>query len=369
MSLENTPTGRIEESFDAMFWESSPYGWSVLGWPWDIENISREDIKDYYRSFYAPDNAVGIFMGDFRAETLLPKIRDYFDRIPRSGRQLPQFITPEISQVGEKRLTAEARSNPSVTIRYHTGAFGHPDTYTLEVLARLLSGKTGRLYKKLVIEEELALGDEKRSRMGSSLRVDAEQTTLRFAGYFEITAEAREGVAPEELETNIYGILEALESAPVSSDELEKAKNQVLAERIRYMKGFFGFLTLFELGQCAVYGDWREINEKPEKILGVTAADIRKAAAEYFIPSNRNVLILRTLKEEEKEAETSPRSQMMIERIMSMENPDELRDMIDQMESMKAQIKNEEMARGMEKVLAAAYERLEALKKGEKDEE
>jgi zinc protease len=257
-----------------------------------------------------------------------------------------------------------------VTIRYHTKAFGHPDTYALEVLAQLLSGKTGRLYKRLVVEKELALGDERRSRMGSSLRVDAGQNTLRFAGYFEITAEAREGVAPEALEKHIYDVLQEIAAGPVPPDELERTKNQILAERIRYMKGFFGFLTLFELGQCAVYGNWREINEKPEKILAVTADDVRRTAAEYFKPSNRNVLILRTIEDDEAgPSGPSPRAQMMIDQINGMDDADELREMIDQMESMKSQIQNEDMAGGIEKVLAAAYERLEALKKGEKDEQ
>jgi predicted Zn-dependent peptidase len=368
MSIENAPTGRIEESFNALFWESSPYSWPTLGWPWDIENISREDIKSYYRLFYAPENAVGLFMGDFKTEDLLPKIRDYFERIPRSGRELPQFVTPEIKQVGEKRMTAEARANPGVTIRYHTRAFSHPDTYALEVLAELLSGKTGRLYNRLVIEKELALGDEKQSRMGSSLRVEAGQNTLRFAGYFEISAEAREGVPPEDLETNIYDVLQELGTGPVPTMELEKAKNQVLAGRIRTMKNFFGFLALFELAQCAVYGDWHEINEKPKKIMAVTVDDIRRVAAEYFEPSNRNVLIIRTLKEEEESPEKSSHAQAMIDQITQIDDPEELSQMINQMESMKARIENEEMARGIENVLAAAYERLETLKKGKNDE-
>ena len=365
LTLESQPTGRIEESFNAMFWESSPYGWSVVGWPRDIENISRADIREYYRRFYAPDNAVGIFIGDFETEALISKIRDYFERVPFSGRTLPVYITPEIEQVGEKRLVAEARANPGVTMRYHTRAFRHPDTYPLEVLAELLSGKTGRLYRTLVKEKELALGDEIRSRMGSRLRVDAEQNTLKYAGYFEITAEAREEAAPGSLEKNINEILQELAKEPVPPDELERAKNQVLAARIRYMKQFFGFLTLFEIGTTAVYGDWQEINEKPGKIAAVTAADVQRAASTYFKPANRNILILHTLKEEKEEGAPSSRTSAMLERIRKINDRTELHEMIQQMESMRSQVQDEKMARGIDKLLAAAYERLEALEEGE----
>ena len=156
MVLDATPTGLIEEEFQAMFWKSSPYQWHVLGWPSDVENITREQANQYYDTYYAPNNLTMILVGDLKPDKMIKLVKDYFERIPRGQTEPPDVLTLEERQYGEKRLIAEAESNAKAEICYHTVAWKHKDSYPLEVLAGIMSGKTGRLYKKLVEEKGIA---------------------------------------------------------------------------------------------------------------------------------------------------------------------------------------------------------------------
>ena len=181
MSVDSTPTGRIEEEFQAMFWKSSSYRWSVVGWPSDLENITREQANAYYDTYYAPNNLTMILIGDLDPEPTLRMVHEYFDRIPRGAVEPPDVVTLEEPQYGEHRMIAEAEANPQAKIWFHTVAFKHPDSYPLTVLAGILSGKTGRLYRKLVEEEGLAIGAERHSGPygGGGLYVSANQDTKK----------------------------------------------------------------------------------------------------------------------------------------------------------------------------------------------
>src|SRR5207344_1675840 len=116
MRTDSTPLGKFAEQFNAMFWESSPYSWPTVGWPSDIPAISKAQADEFYATYYAPQNISLLLVGDFdpaQAESLAHK---YFDRIPRGPKTAPDVVTLEVKQMAEKRMNAEAETNPQTDI-------------------------------------------------------------------------------------------------------------------------------------------------------------------------------------------------------------------------------------------------------------
>jgi predicted Zn-dependent peptidase len=281
LRTESTPTGRFEESFEALFWQSHPYGIPVVGWPSEVESITRDDVREFYKVYYAPNNARVVLVGDFDSDGAVKMARQYFGRIPRGPREPPPVITEEPKPIAERRFNAEAETNPEVRIRYHGVAMAHADEAALEVAGELLSGKTGRLYKRLVTAEDAAIGQP---RAGNSAR--------KYAGYFELRATVKEGHTPEEVEQFILEEIDKLGEGEISDHELQKVKNQVLAQSVRRLKSNMGLMM--QLGIYDIWLDWTYMNEAPERMLEVTVDDVHRVVVEYFDPKTRTVAIYRT---------------------------------------------------------------------------
>lgn len=277
MRTESTPLGRFEESFNAMFWESHPYRWPTIGWPSDISAISKPEADEFYATFYAPQNITLILVGDFESAHALRLAQQYFERIPRGSNDAPEVVTLEVPQVAEKRMYAEAETNPQVDILWHTVPFGHKDSYALGILSQALSTRTGRLYKRLVLERQLAT------------EIWATQRSQKWAGYFNAGGEAREGHTPQEVEAAIYAELEKLQNQLLPAEELQKVKNQFAAAEYRRLTSNMSILMqlIFNEG----LGDWREINAAGPKYQAVTAEDVQRVARKYFTRENRAVAI------------------------------------------------------------------------------
>src|ERR1043166_6493045 len=294
MRTESTPLGKFAEQFNPMFWESSPYSWPTVGWPSDIPAISKAQADDFYGIYYSPQNITLILVGDFQPANAEALAKKYFERIARGKKDAPDVVTLEIKQSAEKRMYAQAEANPQVDIQWHTVAFQHRDSYPLEVLGELLSTRTGRLYKGLVLGSAVATS------------VDAGQISQKWAGYFDANGEAREGHKPEEVEQGIYENLEKLKQTEVPPEELQKVKNNFAAGEYRKLSS--NFPILMHLVRNDGDGDWREINAAAPKIQAVTAADVKRVANKYFTPENRTVGIY-TRKAGGKSEQAHPKSE------------------------------------------------------------
>jgi len=277
LRTESTPLGKFEETFEAMFWTAHPYLWPVVGWPSDIPAISKKQADEFYALYYAPQNISLILVGDFKADTALPLLRKYFGRIPRGNADPPDVVTLEIEQLAEKRMYAEADTNPQAEVGWHTVPYGHRDSYALNILAQILATRTGRLYKGLVLGSQVAT------------EVQAVSMPRKWAGLFGVSGEAREPHTPEEVERAIYAELEKLRNEDVPAGELQKVKNNFAAAEYRRLAS--NMAILMQLIQADGHGDWREVNEAGRKHQAVTAADIRRVVNKYFTKENRNVAI------------------------------------------------------------------------------
>jgi predicted Zn-dependent peptidase len=371
LGVESTPTGLIEEDFRAMFWKSSSYHWDVIGWPSDLGSITREQAEAYYDTYYAPNNLTMILVGDLEPDAMIGLVRKYFERIPRGKVDPPDVITLEERQYGERRLIAEAETSPTAEVWYHTVPWKHPDSYALEVLAGIMSGKTGRLYKKLVEEMGIAKGSVGgRGRMfgGDGLAVGASQDSKKYAGAFQIRAEGVSDVRAEQLEAAIYEVIEDIKANPATEYELQKVKNRLHVQRIRFMDIMSGIGILFYLGQNAAMGDWTEANAGSRKIESVTAADVQRVANDYFADDQRNVLIINAKAgPEEAEGGEDPRFAQAVQMITSIEDADRLEQMIGMFSMRLDQVEDPEERAQMEKLLKIANDHLTTLRAGEQE--
>jgi predicted Zn-dependent peptidase len=277
MRTESTPTGKFEEQFESLFWTSHPYHWPVIGWPSDIPAISKAQADEFYGIYYSPQNISLILVGDFKAADAVAAAEQYFGRIPRGKKDPPDVVTLEVEQLMEKRMNAEAETNPSADILWHTVPFGHPDSFPLQVVAQLLSTRTGRLYKGLV------LGAKKATETW------AWQDPRKWAGVFNIGGEAANGVKPEDVEQTIYTEIDRLKTETVPEDELQKVKNNFAAAEYRRLSANHPILMQIIANEGK--GNWREINEAGPKIQAVTVDDIKRVAAKYFTKEGRCVAI------------------------------------------------------------------------------
>jgi predicted Zn-dependent peptidase len=366
MGVESTPTGRIEEDFRAMFWKSSSYHWDVIGWPSDLASITREQANAYFDTYYAPNNLTMILVGDLVPDEMIKMVKEYFERIPRGKTEPPDVTTLEEKQYGEKRLISEAETNPQTEIRYHTVAWKHPDSYPLEVLAGIMGGKTGRLYKKLVEEKGIAKssGSGRRMFWGSDLAVNASQDSKKYAGAFQVSAEGIADVRAEQLEQAVYEVIEDLKNNPVSEEELQKVKNQLRVEKIRFMDMMSGIGILFYLGQNAAMGDWTEANNDPAMCDLVTAEDVQRVANAYFAKDQRNVMIVNTKAsaEEEGKGGEDPQFAQAVQMIKSMNDATRLEQMIGMFSMRMDQVEDPDERAQMEKLLKIANDHLKELK-------
>jgi predicted Zn-dependent peptidase len=275
LRTESTPTGTFQEQFESMFWMSSPYSWPVIGWTSDLNSYTMEEAMKYWNTYYRPNNLVGIIVGDFDPAAVKGTITKYFSRLEPGKAPPPPVVTLEQEQQAEMRMNAEADTQPQVEIRYHTVPFQHKDSYALDVMSSVLNGRTGRLYKSMVEGKQVA----------SSAR--AAQDSRKYGGAFSFEAETKGDATPAQLEEGWYSELKRLQDEPVGAQELQKVKNQAMADSYRRLQN--NFFLMIQLAYAEALGDWSEINKESAKIQAVTAEDIKRVANQYFGRNNRSV--------------------------------------------------------------------------------
>ncbi len=287
---ENDPANALWHALLSTAFVASPYGRPVIGWMSDIETITRDELKAYFKRFYAPNNAVAILVGDINLNEVKRLARKYFGRIP--AQEPPDPIeTVEPEQRGERRVTLEFPANPRLIIAYHIPVPPHPDAYPLMALVEILgNGRTSRLYKK--IYEELQLTSEPPDV--------SQQPGERLSCLLTIEAVPRHPHTAEEVERAIYEEIEAIKETPPTERELERMRNQLDADLVRNLGSNVGIA--FNLGMyAAIRGDWRAYLEDIEKMRAVTPEDVSRVARKYLVPQNRTVATLVKV-EEKKEA-------------------------------------------------------------------
>jgi zinc protease len=281
MRYEDDPTSVVVENLFAQSFLVHPYHNPVIGWMTDLQSLKVEDFRRYYKTYYTPQNATIVLVGDFDPDECLAMIKKHFGPIP-GGEKVDRRKIEEPPQRGERRFFIHKEAQlPFVFIGYHVPNIKHPDHYALEVLENILSsGKSSRLYKKLVYEKQIAL------YAGGSYEDWTNDPQL-----FYFYGGLKPGKTVEEFEKEFYALLERIASEPVEPRELAKAKNQVEASFILGQDSIFHQAML--VGQLETIGvDHQYLNTYVNNIRNVTAADVTRVAKTYFSERNRTIGIL-----------------------------------------------------------------------------
>lgn len=278
-SLDATPTGAFEEAFAALVWAAHPYSWAetVIGWPSDISQVTREQASEFFTTYYAPNNLTAVLVGDFNPDQAMVLMERYFGRLQANPQGVPEVTTTEPPQVAEQRLYAEAETTPEVEIAYKTVASVHKDAPALSLLADVLNGKSGRLYKQLVLKQKVATS--------AKARVQG----AKYSGTFALTGVASADHTPEDVEKAIGVELEKIQRDGISEEELQKVKNQSQAAAYARFEKNMGLML--QLAKAEGRGDHRDCLKGPLNIQKVTRWDVQRVAKQYFAKENRNVLI------------------------------------------------------------------------------
>jgi zinc protease len=280
--VDNAPYGYLEQDLRAAAFKVHGYHHTPIGSIEDLNKATLADVREFHDTYYKPNNATLVIVGDFNSQQALAWAKKYFEGIPPSAKPIPRHDTPEPPQT-EERVVKKSYSNtplPAVVIGYKIPARYAPDAYPLDLASNILAGgESSRLYQTLVYKDQIAVES---AGFGNF----TEDPNLFWA-----YAVMNRGYTAEEGEKAVLGVLDGLKTKPVDPKELEKAKNQEIS----------GFILgrdtdeekAVALAEAAVIGkDPGLVNTELGRYLKVTPADIERVADKYFVPQQATVLIV-----------------------------------------------------------------------------
>ncbi len=277
---DNQPYGRSFEMLLATTYDNFAYKHSTIGSMEDLNAATVKDVAEFFRTYYAPDNAVLSRAGDFKSDEALSKIEKYFGNVPsQPPPPAPDMTEPKQTAERRKTLDDPLAQLTRIDIAYKIPPGNTPDWYALAVLGDVLStGQSSRLYQKLVREKQVAL------------QANAGAMERRGPSLFIATLMVTPGKDPAEVEKLFYEEVERVKSETVTDAEMEKVRMSVRRGDVEQLQG-----TLYRaqaLGENAVfYNDPGVINTSSEKIKKVTKQDIQKVARTYLTEANRTVVV------------------------------------------------------------------------------
>jgi len=278
--VDNQPYGKTFEMRDELAYENFAYEHSVIGSMADLSAATVDDVAAFFKTYYAPNNAVVAIVGDVDTKVTLDKVRKHFESIPSQPAPPPVDMT-EPEQKEERRATIEDQLArlPRLDIAYKIPPSSSPDQDALEVLGTVLSsGRSSRLFETIVRQKQLATN------------IGAGPGETRGPGLFGIFALGAMGKPLAELEAAIDAEIERVKTGPIADWEIQKARTGAKRSFVGSMGSSLQRAVL--LSQYAIYYDDPErINTRADRIAKVTAADVQRVAQKYLVKTGRTVLL------------------------------------------------------------------------------
>ena len=278
LRTEDQPGGLAHEALYALTFQALPYRWPVIGWRSDIENTTIEDCRNFFSTFYAPNNIVIAIVGDFDADAALEQIRESFGDLAPAAK-IPRHRTREPRQRGMRRaqIHFDVRA-PVLVTAWQTPPAGHPDIEALDVIGEILSGgRSSRVYRRLIHDEQIALS----AHSGNS--------ELAGAGIFGAYASVRPGESIDRVEASYLEEIARLRDEPVTAGELDKAKRQLEVAMVHSLTT--NAAIAHRIGyDVTILGAIRPLEDRLAAIQAVDAADVQRVAQTYLTDEGRNVV-------------------------------------------------------------------------------
>ena len=281
MRVDNQPFGRLNELIYDQAFTTHPYKHPTIGSMRDLEAATVDDVRDFYNTYYVPENATLTIVGDFDPVQTKALVNEYLARVPKAQNPVPRDIPKEPPQVKERRVTLEEPwPLPAVVVAHHITYDGNPDSYPLHIASKVLSdGQSSRIYQKLVYEQQLAVA----AFGGANLIEDP--------NLFYAVAIVQPGKKPEDAINALIGELDRLTKEPISDRELERTKNQfardyILGRETNQQKARV-------LAHAAViHDDMKTADGEFDIFQKITKADVQRVAKTYFTAENRLVITI-----------------------------------------------------------------------------
>ncbi|MGQ0722659.1 MAG: M16 family metallopeptidase [Candidatus Eiseniibacteriota bacterium] len=277
------PSGKLQENFLSVAFDAHWYGYPIIGWPSDIESVTRTEADEWFRVYYAPNRMTLAVVGDVDAEDIRRRVEEYFGDIPAQEPPEP-METFDIERKGERRIEVEYDAEPRLVMGWPKKNKPHAEDAALRVVSQVLTGgRSSRLEKRLVEEKQIA----------ASISCDHEYPGERWNNLFFLEALPRAPHDAAALEAAVWEELQLLQRDGITERELAKAKNRIRANEIRELESNLGLAVDLAYAQSA-HGDWRVIGEAERALDAVTREDVLAAARATF---QRNRTVVATLVE------------------------------------------------------------------------
>ncbi|MBK4731292.1 insulinase family protein [Oxynema sp. CENA135] len=278
LRTDNSPIGQTIEAFLDTAYQVHPYRRPVIGYPQDLQNMTREDVRQFFERYYVPNNLTVAIVGDVDPAQVRELAQIYFGRYP-SKPAPPKVEAVEPVQTEPREVTLRLPSQPWYLEGYHRPPMNHPDRAVYELITSILSdGRTSRLYRSLVEDRQLALNAQ-----GFNGFPGNKYPNLML--FYALTAP---GHTVEEVARALHEQIERLTVEPVSEQELERVKTQARAQLLRSLDSNSGMASLLVEYEVKT-GSWRNLFQEIEAFAAVTSEDVLRVARETFRPENRTV--------------------------------------------------------------------------------
>lgn len=275
---DNSVMGTLWEATFDLVYKAHPYRWPVVGWMDDLNRITLKDCKEFYKTFYAPNNATVVIAGDIDKSKVKNLIQKFYGSLPSSEIK-PRTYPKEPNQGSiRSREIAKAVQTPTVGMVFKTSRAGDDDTYVLDLIANILgSDQSSRLYKRMVYRSQIVLN------------VNASSYTPQEPGIFQITASLRSGMTSDNILRVIENELWLLRSKGVTEAELKKAKNQIMMDYVNPLKTIHGKANVLALNET-LFGDYQVFFRDLDKYEAVTVGQVQEVAKKYLKPEQKSIL-------------------------------------------------------------------------------
>lgn len=266
---QNSPSGVLDEHIWATAYHAHPYHHSTIGWKEDIENVSIERLKEFYDTFYWPNNATAIAIGDFEEKDALAMIKKHFGKIRKSTKPIPEVYTAEPEQEGIRTVTLKRAGQQGIVgVAHKTPSATNKDAAAFMVLSSILSsGKNSRFYKNITDK-------------GLTTSIYIWDSLFKDPGLFTVYANLSPDVKHKTVESLIIQEYEKIKTDGVTEAEVKKAQAQLVAAMKFSQDGSYAIAS--GLNEAIASGDWTLYTTYSEKIKNVTKEDVQRVVVEYF---------------------------------------------------------------------------------------
>lgn len=278
--VDNNPMGLLRELMMGTLFKVHPYKWPVIGYMKDIEAYDSDKLRYFYNTFYVPNNAVLVVVGDFKTSTVKSLIEKYYGKLP--SRPLPERKYPiePLQKVQQNATLRKDVQNTSFVVAYQSPKQGDPDMYALDLAANILgNGSSSRLYKRLVYQKQVATS------------AYSYNYSMKDQGMFAVGVNMKPGLGSAEALDLVYNEIWKLRNQKVTPQELEKAKTQVMKDLVDSLKTMDGKARALAVNEI-VNGTYETLFTDLEKYQAVTADDIKRVADKFTQQTQRSIVTL-----------------------------------------------------------------------------